>query len=722
MKLKLLVAVLSMVPCVCGAVTRDDSVRVGVKRASASGVRAPSMGAIKATVGAGVTNVSAASVDTDKVADKVAENTTTTVQGDCRDAYRACMDEFCLLDESEGYRCACSNNILASKPLILEIQNIQAEADDLYTDGVEREKLGAKSVLIFGDSDLFKSKFKVLGVSYTDWLSGGVDGADVELDDDSGIGDALYEMASGYCAAELEACGTKSEMEQALYARQIVSDCKAFNSYLADQKVNAQANKRMAEAAVRQARLSVFDTTNKYNTGECLLAYRACVADKGGCGTNFENCLSADLLERRARACDNVLDQCLAVRDDVKKLWEEEATDILAEATKYADKYYRQTCLAQIQVCLEDGCSTTTDSTCLSDINVAAGICPIIDDCNDKIPGLKNVVKDKLGYLRLQFCQNDVDACLRDKCGANFTAPECLGKSTKTIMAMCPQNLFPTCKNETADTFTAITSSALLQMDYKMVQGCINHFSDMLGRTCGTDMNCLPSDETVAALTADQLLGDDNKLVSENITKLRNTVRKNAKTAVDNFFIKFENETTVLACKSAMTGVDNNKTVGKSIGDSVFSTAKIIAEISAENRALRALETKIADISRQADIDSARKLCLETYKVETPDTDAENKNYSYIKSVAFEPSLRNCHVCRVQQVCETGGETQASAGLKSAAGGLAAGASMGTMISPGWGTAIGGAIGAIGAGLAGGLGAGEEEFCQQIESCEDVNM
>ena len=35
--------------------------------------------------------MSAASVDTDKVADKVAENTTTTVQGDCRDAYRACM-------------------------------------------------------------------------------------------------------------------------------------------------------------------------------------------------------------------------------------------------------------------------------------------------------------------------------------------------------------------------------------------------------------------------------------------------------------------------------------------------------------------------------------------------------------------------------------------------------------------------------------------------------
>ena len=719
MKLGILVTLLSLIPCVSGAATRDDSARVGVKRASASGVRAPSMTALKTTamLGTGAAVVSdTAKTSVDTAGDETA---TTTSGGDCRDAYRACMDEFCLLDESEGYRCACSNNINASKPLILEIQNIQAEADKLYTEGVEREKLGATADLVFGkekETNELAESIRKSGDIYKDWLES-------DLDSDSDIGDALYEMASGYCAAELEKCGdAKAEMEQALYTRQIVSDCKAFNSYLADQKINAQANKRTAEAAVRQARLSMLDTTNKYNTGECLLAYRGCIADKGGCGTNFENCLNADLLERRARACDNVLDQCMSVRKDVAALWEEEAQDILVEANKYADKYYRQTCLAQIQLCLEDGCSTTTDSTCLSDINVAAGVCPIIDDCNAKIPGLKDVVKDKLGYLRLQFCQNDVDACLRDKCGANFTAPECLGKSTKTIMAMCPQNLFPTCKNETDDTFTAITSSALLQMDYKMVQGCINHFSNLLGQTCGTDMNCLPSDETVAALTYEQLVGSDNKLNSEKITELRTSVRKNAKTAVDNFFIKFENETTVLACKSAMTDVIDAKQNGNSIGDSVFSTAKIIAEISAENRALRALETKIADISRKADVEAARDLCLETYKVETPDTSADNKNYSYIKSVSFEPSLRNCHICRIQQVCETGGETQASAGLKSAAGGLAAGASMGTMISPGWGTAIGGAIGAIGAGLAGGLGAGEKEFCQQIESCEDVNM
>ena len=76
----------------------------------------------------------------------------------------------------------------------------------------------------------------------------------------------------------------------------------------------------------------------------------------------------------------------------------------------------------------------------------------------------------------------------------------------------------------------------------------------------------------------------------------------------------------------------------------------------------------------------------------------------------------------MQQVCETGGETKGSAALKAAAGGLSAGASMGTMVSPGWGTAIGGVVGAVGAGVLGASAAGEEEFCQQIESCEDINM
>lgn len=716
MKLVSFFTLLCAVPSLAFGATRDaDSVRVGVTRMSMAGARSPNMVANlqptmttkPATATGGTTNGAVATLPANSsTAPVVTDEKTDTKNTDCRTAYRTCMDEFCLLDESEGRRCACSSNIEQSKSLIQEIQSIQSEADSLYTEGVEREQLGAKAKLVFGESEKAKKSSRASGISFIDWLNSGSASDTDALDTDNDIGDGLYAMASEYCADKLAACGDSAEMEEILYARQIVSDCKSFNAYLTDQKTNATANKRTAEAAVRKARLEMLDTTNKYNRGECLLAYRACIADKGGCGTNFENCLDADLLGRRANACENVLDQCMAVRDYVVQDWAAESETILADAAKYADKNARATCLARIQVCLEDSCSTETNSACLTDVNVAAGICPVITECETLIPGIQSSVNDKLGYLRTQFCQNDIDKCLQDKCGENFTAPECLGKTPTEIAALCPQSMYPSCKNETQ--FDIIVQSVLLQMDYKLVQGCLNYFGEQLGAVCGTDMSCLPTDTTIASLTS----VPDN---STDLAALRETVRSNVSTSVDEFFKQFEQDKTVAACQ------DSEKPQGrKSLGDTVFNSAKMIAQIGAENRAMRALESKIAELSRQQDLDAAEKNCLATYQVESPDK--SSKNYSYIRSVSFEPSLRNCHVCRMQQVCETGGESKGAAGLKGLAGGMSAGAAAGTMVSPGWGTAIGGVVGAVGGLFAGRSAGGQQEFCQEIESCEDINM
>ena len=728
MNIKLLVSLLCLVPFAADAAApRRENARVGVQRVSMAGTRTiNSSGTSKTQEKTKNTTPSKVVAEEyedeyieeydsdysdeeqyeDEYTDEEVVSSSDAAPKDCREAYRSCMDEFCLLDESEGYRCACSSKIEASKSLIQEIQKIQEEADKLYTEGVEREKLGAKAKLVFGESDAAKKSSRASGLSFSEWLNSGSD--EDSLDSDDGIGDNLYAMAYEYCSAELDSCSDKAEMEEMLYSRQITSDCKAFGTYLADQKTNAMANKRTAEAAVRQARLAMLDTTNKYNRGECLLAYRACIADKGGCGTNFENCLDAELLSRRSYACENVLDQCMAVKKDVLQDWEMETESILADAVKYADKYRRQTCLAQIQVCLEDGCSTTTNSACLTDVNVAAGVCPIITECDEMIPGLKAVINDKLGYLRTQFCQNDIDACLRDKCGENFTAPECVGKKPQDIVKLCPQNMFPSCKNEKQ--YDIIVSAAVLDLDYQMMQGCINYFAEQLGKSCGTDMSCLPSDAIVESLM-------NVPKSEEEVLELRASVRDNARVQVEEFFKKFEKDKTVAACVSAQQPEVRSRA---QMGDSVFASAKLIAEINAEARAMRQLDSKISELARKLELKEAEKACYATYKVEEPKK--SEQNYTYIRSVSFEPSLRNCHVCRMQQVCETGGENKWTAGIKGAAGGLSAGASMGTMVSPGWGTLIGGVVGAVGTGLATGLAAEEKEYCQQIEACEDINM
>ena len=717
MKLGNLLVLLCFLPGVSMAATRDDStVRVGVNRMSQAASHAmPNMSinlpsnSSSSTPTTGTNPGSSSSGGNTDTGDNTGGDTDAgndeQPAESCRDAYRACMDEFCLLDESEGNRCACSSNINQSKSLIQEIQEIQEEADLLYTEGVEREQLGAQAKLVFGESEAAQKSSRISGVSFTEWINSGTDD-EASLGADSDIGDPLYAMAAEYCASELEACGDKAEMEEVLYARMIVQDCKNFESYLKDQKTIAQSNKRTAEAAVRQARLQMLDTTNKYNRGECLLAYRSCIADKGGCGVNFENCLDADLLQRRANACENVLDQCMAVREYVLQDWQDESVSILAEAAKYADRNARGTCLARIQLCLEDSCSTETNSACLTDVNVAAGICPVITECEEMIPGIKATVNDKLGYLRTQFCQNDIDSCLRDRCGENFTAPECVGKSALEIAAMCPQDMFPSCKNETQ--FDIIVQAAMLQMDYQMLQGCLNYFGEQLGAVCGTDMSCLPTDTQIASLV-------EVPETQADLAALRESVRANTQAAVDEFFVQFEQDKTVAACQDSQKPADRS-----SLGDSVFNSAKMIAQINAENRSMRELESKIAELSRQQDLEEAEANCYNTYQVETPDK--SSKNYSYIRSVSFEPALRNCHVCRMQQVCETGGQTKGTAGLQAAAGGLAAGASAGTMVSPGWGTAIGAVVGGVGGFFAGRSAGGQEEFCQEIETCEDINM
>ena len=721
MKLLKILPVLLVFPVVAfGAGRGDASARVGIAagRNSQAGLRASTV------VNNVVNDAESPKIVGGLVVEEKQENTKDTADttsdaddkksakaadssSSCRDAYRECMDNFCLLDESQGERCACSDNINRAKNKIKEVLEIQAEADKLFTEGVEREQLGAKARLVFTDKT---NKSTGKKISFTAWLNGDSDNEE-DVGEDEEIGDSLYVMAAEFCASELASCGSKAEMEETLYTRMIVQDCKSYDAYLSDQKTNAESNKRIAESAVRKARLEMLDTTNKYNRGECLLAYRSCIADKGGCGAHFENCLDANLLKRRSNACENILDQCMDVRDYVVQDWAEESKGVLEEAAKFADTNKRGTCLAKVQYCLEESCSTSTNAECLSDVNVAAGICPVITECDSMIPGFQDVVNDKLGFLQTKFCENDIDKCLQDKCGIDFTKPECVGKKPYEIAALCPQDMFPSCK--TAVQYDIIVQSAILQMDYQMLQGCVNYFGEQLGKVCGTDMACLPIVTTVESLTN---LPD----TEEGLADLRKTVIKESDKSVEEFFTQFENDKTVAACSDSQS-VSNKKLKGKNaLGVSVFNTAKLLAKMSAENRNLRELDSKIAELSRQKDLAEAEKLCLTTYAPETPDK--SKSNYMYIKSSSFQPDLRNCHVCRMQQVCEEGGESKATSALKAAAGGLSAGASAGTMISAGWGTAIGGVVGAVGAGVLGAMSGGKKEFCQQIESCEDINM
>ena len=75
----------------------------------------------------------------------------------------------------------------------------------------------------------------------------------------------------------------------------------------------------------------------------------------------------------------------------------------------------------------------------------------------------------------------------------------------------------------------------------------------------------------------------------------------------------------------------------------------------------------------------------------------------------------------MQRVCETGGESKTRSMLKSATGYALGGASAG-LAAGGWMPLILGAGGALVGGYMGYQSGGEQDFCQEIESCEDVDV
>ena len=666
--------------------------RVGV-----AGTRAP------ASV-SGLTKASAATIGT---ISKTTTAATTTKDTDCKTAYRDCMDQFCLMDESEGMRCACSDNINASKSKIQEIQNIQSDAENLFGEGVEREKLGAKASLAFSDNSGVQSN------RFAAWLESETTNTetDEELGDNLQMGDSLYEMAAAQCQEKLDACGDTAEMEKLLYSRTIASDCKAFGQYLDGQKRVAQQNKATAEKAVRTARTEMLDTTNKYNRGECLLAYKACISDKGGCGVNFENCMDESLLQRRANACTDVLDQCMAVRSDVLSDWAAETMVVLAQAAEYERTNKPLLCRSKIRACLEEGCSTSTNAMCLTDINVAAGICPIIDDCDALVPGLKEAYKDELASLRINFCQNDVTKCMQDKCGTDFTAPECVGKKVSELAKMCPQSMFSSCKG--INQFDAITSAIALRVDYQLLNGCMNFVEEYLGNSgCGTEMNCIAEDPHITSLTE----------IPENEAEFKAVLIADAEAASDKFFDTMEKESVTAAnCVAS-----RQPTGKKSYSGTIFGEVRMMGRIAAVKRMERLYNAKVDEISRNQSVEQARARCdaiyAEAVANNSPQDRSENQEGSWTTGYSFEPDLRNCQLTRWEKVCETGGESKAAGITKGVAGGAALGVGAGSALGP-WGALGGLVVGGAGGAIAGAKTSGEQTICHEVGPIyEDRNI
>lgn len=589
-----------------------------------------------------------------------------------------CMDKLCNFGKDKGYRCGCSSEYQKLDSMIDEIKSIQSKAEKTASEDVERAKMGAKADIIFGSDSSTSSNTNVGKIDMSIFDNDSSDNVFASSNSSSSkSGDELY--SSAYNSCKSKASGNDLTSAKIIYDRQVAEDCETYSDYLESQKKVATDNLATAEKMVRQARYEMLDTTNKYNRGECLTAYKDCVATKGGCGEHFENCLDKDLLERRANSCSDITDQCLAVREYVKSDFQKEIDTILTEANKYADENKRLTCFAKIESCLETGCTPSTNSACLNDVSVAKNVCPIISECEKIIPGIADAMESKLGYLRIRFCQQEAESCFKDKCGSEYTNPECVGKSGAELEKLCPQKSLVSCNG--ISNYASIRSAVFLKLDYQLLQGCVNYFSSKLSDSCGLDMSCI-TDNSV-----DKLTSIDEKFDYE----------AKAKKLVDEFFRKFEKDSTIDSCE------------GK-VGSYVFETAKFLAQNQVQQNLFNAYTKKIASLVKQAKVEDAQKACNKF------------KNEYGVKTVNFDEYTRLCQITRVQADCKAGGQTMLSGILKGNVAGSVGGAGLGTSISPGWGTLIGAGVGGTVGAVAGGLTSKQIDYCTEVPVKQEIQM
>lgn len=484
----------------------------------------------------------------------------------CYDAYYGCMDQFCISDNESGGSCACSDLSVKYDKEFAEIQEILTEAERIATEEVEKVKLGAQADIVFtgtreydadgnlkkigeiGQDSKEKKRADLMALWETNydeededsaWGSSGVDFSEL-------TGGALYRAAEEICLDQVPAeCDGDMTLLRNMYSRQITSDCKGYENSIAAKKAEAELALADANADVRAALKESFDAANKYDLGQCMVQFKKCMQTEDACGENWENCVATiasenmqnnqakstagttvatvdvydittstmEVLSAKRTICENVLSQCVAVRDMVWPAFLREAAPTIKVAESAAESKFRQSCLTNISNCIQKACKDDiagkgVDSmdACLSRPDMARSFCKVeIDPCKRMEPLIWGYVVDKLAAMRVDACTQEVKDCFTadTRCGENFQ--NCIGMDYDYIHDICPIDSLVVCKaNNPAfsmDDLDSMLMGLYLNIDNSALDQCQELVDRKMAEVCGstTDCNKFAADDTIGS-------------------------------------------------------------------------------------------------------------------------------------------------------------------------------------------------------------------------------
>ncbi|MCL1786148.1 MAG: hypothetical protein FWG39_03310 [Alphaproteobacteria bacterium] len=258
----------------------------------------------------------------------------------CRDAYSACMDQFCAVKSDQFRRCICSDKFreIQSTDSMLEtaISMLQDFADSsLDVVGMTAREVTAMRSATEGEdantADTTKAastldRIRNFSRSIPTDVSGGMPAASPindtaitsmlrqanswdapdtidrwRISDNSRgpsvadlEGNALYNEISGQCGALVRtACETDAAMQmaRASYSMMIQQDCNAAERRTDDKRFALDGKVRDAQRLLWTARLDEYQNRNSASVNECIAKVSADILQPNACGEDWIECL-----------------------------------------------------------------------------------------------------------------------------------------------------------------------------------------------------------------------------------------------------------------------------------------------------------------------------------------------------------------------------------------------------------------------------------------------
>ena len=495
---------------------------------------------------------------------KVATATENTVlTPECQQKYNGCMDSICMLDNTSGGRCICSNRVNELNNILSEIEDLDLKSYQMATAGVQSIEAGVDVNLLIGSTDATSTQNSLAAWSpppENEDTQTEISGLADLIDGQSG--DGLFVAANNICAEYIPECKSQLSMLRLMYQQQIRSDCTAYENALKQQQSASQEKLLAAQQALRQASFETYQNANKYDLGQCTTEFTNCMQTTGGCGDDFSGCASVvafdntntaqsasrqiqsyyihgditdieiaastyDILYSKKPLCDSVTKQCTNVANSVWDTFLRANAPQIKNAELIAEDNARQNCVANISTCFQQACRDNIDPSdpdgsydlCLTRPETMLNLCQVpLNACGISTESaaaaqqsqIWDYVVARLAAMRVNACTTQVKECLTsdDMCGSDYT--QCIGLDTDTIMHMCPYQVLVGCQqvygekniqgNDVYLELSNMVQGIMLNIDNNMLDECQSVADESMITVCGDANNCVN-------LTTDENIG-----------------------------------------------------------------------------------------------------------------------------------------------------------------------------------------------------------------------